>query len=211
MVKQCDADAAQCFVQFQRQRNIGIGGGGAAAGVIVGEDQPAGAALCGDADDVPCIYAYLCGITRTNLGGADTFHTRIQTNDVEFFVFFPFKQGFAVAGGGGGRREDRRILLNAFAVGTEERQDQRNQGSGIVPDAIDGLQFVGCGLQYSVERAEPLEQRMGDGIGIPPRDGKGEQELQHFVWCKRFKTGGFKTRPETLAVSFMLHTGASFR
>ncbi len=107
MIKQRDADSAKGLAQFQCQLDIGFGGGSAATGVIVGEDQPTGTALRGDADDVPRVYAYLRGIARTDLGRIETLHACIQTDDIEFFVFFSFEQGFTVVCGGCGRGEKR--------------------------------------------------------------------------------------------------------
>ena len=59
--------------------------------------------------------------------------------------------------------------------------EQAQKHRGGLPHALDLLKLVGPGREHLIEGAEPVQQPMGQGVHVHPRQGVGQQQLQHLV------------------------------
>ena len=88
-------------------------------------------------------------------------------------------------------------LVQAVVPGKAQHPvDQPGAGRA---DALHLGKLLLAGFQHGTEAAEPLDQRMGDGVGVFARDGKKQQIFQRLVLGQAF---------QAVALDAGLHAGA---
>ena len=65
------------------------------------------------------------------------------------------------------------------ALGRVRHRFERHRAR--LADAVHPLQLTRPGAQHVGERAEALQQRVGDRLGVTPRDRMEQEQLQHLV------------------------------
>ena len=119
----------------------------------------------------------------------------VQRKEQGFLLFCPGEAGFQVS------RQPLSSCQCTFGAGAAVLvvpahlgQEMQHPGAGRA-DARHTAEFFFTGFQHTGKAAEPLQQRVGDAVGIPAGVGDVEQIFQCLVGCEAFQP-------------VLLHTGA---
>lgn len=69
----------------------------------------------------------------------------------------------------------------AVLIITEQLRHQAQQHGGVFAHAVHPLQLRRRGFQHRAQRAETLDQPMGQRVHVPLGNGKHEQKFEHFM------------------------------
>ena len=181
MILQGDVHRAQRVPNLQRDPEVIHGGAGIPAGVVVRQDHRVRLMPQRIGDHLARIQRRLAdGALGQHLAGEHRL-VHVQADDHNGLHLLPRKE----------RRAELPRLLPAEeagpfppAVALIDRKDADQRGEQrrrVFADAGHLHQLLRPRVQHAGQGAEMLDQLVGQGIDVPPRDGVHQEELQHLV------------------------------
>ena len=95
-------------------------------------------------------------------------------------------------------------LTDTVAAG--DLPGQADECAGLLTDSIHLFQFVQRRFQHLMQTAEPGQQFMGNGIGIPPGNAEKQQQFQNLNISKAVQTFLAEALPKPSAMTSMDHS-----
>ena len=184
MVVEPDIQQLQRLAQTAGGPDVLPGGQSQTGGMTVGEIGLTGSALDDLFHDPPLIHQDDVHRPLTDPVAGQQLALGVGGEEIQRLHLQPYKAvaqyfGCLLCGSHRGARLDL-VSMEAAQNGGK----QLEQSGGVVADAHDLLQLLGSGLQYGVERAEPIHQLMGQGIHVPLGMGIEQDHLQQLVVMK---------------------------
>lgn len=181
--------------------DIGAARLGAARGVVVDEDHRSGTQIQCPADNLARVdRGFIDGtvpdmvVLDQPVSGVEVKHTHALDGEMRHIDGEVIDQRLPAAEHG---LADDLAARHAACCGG----DGLEGGGGVLAHAFHALERPGIGVHHPREAAELREQRLGDGFGVPARDGREEKVFEHLVIGERLCPAGQQSVAQTRAVT----------
>ena len=178
MVPQLDANRPQRPIELAGDQVILPGIAGGAVRMVVGQDQAAGTLLEGDFQNAADVDADGVYHSSGKLLAADDPLLTVKAQEQGLLIPLIKEVGHEIIPGIGSGGEIAKLRCPIHRAFLYDLRDQAQQQRGGGTDASYLKKLLFAGVKNLLERAEAFEESVGDGIGIPPRNGKLQQQLQ---------------------------------
>ena len=135
--------------------------------------------------------------------GSDHGFMHIQTDEHNGFHLLAGKERRAVFSRQRAIGQTRLFTPAILLIRCEHAHQRREQHRGAFAHAGHLLQLRRTRVQHARKRAEPIDQRVRQGIDVLPGNGVGQQQLQHLMRLKTFQLRGACPLAQPLSMPFM--------
>ena len=181
------------LVLFRRQR--------LAAGVVVDQDQGGGAVEERQARDFPGVDRGLVDGALGDDGAVDEAVGGVQAERQDAFPGLGAKAEADIVGDVLGGGDPEAAVHLRLEHPDEQLPDQPQEGGGGFPETRRLPEPLGGLEQDSGQGGEAVQQVPCQRLGVPARDGVGEEQLQQFVVGHRLPSSREQPLPEAVAVA----------
>ena len=194
-----DAQRAQQLFHLGGGQQVGPGGHRDAAGMVVGQVGAGTAAGHRLPGEFAAVDAHMVGRPLGDQHLPQRQALVVHGHQIAAFLLLGEEEGADIldAVGFGAKRAGAAFALLQLVVLFELAQRGDEPGAGRA-DALHLAEFLLAGVQHVAVAAEPLQQPVGDGVGVLAGDGEVEQVFQHLM-------GG--QAGQALPADPVLHTG----
>jgi hypothetical protein len=136
-------------------------------------------------------------------GTADHLALGVQTQEVDQLIPGCGEQGREIPARFGGVADYVPALRLGDTVAPRRLGHEFNEGGGDFSHARNVRQHLHRRVEYVAEGAEPVQQRMGGGVGVAPGHSVKQQQLQHGMVVKIIEPVVYEALAEPGSVTLM--------
>ncbi len=208
LVQQLTAETRKGFLQYIGNLDIRTGRNQESAGVIMGQNNPACMFGNRNFQNFPTVYIHLVRSAAGNFRAIQHLIAAVQTQHEQVLLPMEGEQRNNIGIQLFQRSQYGIFYAVAEHIAPANFRHQPQQNCGILSDAFNRFQFFHAGLKHRMETPKPVQQRMGNGIGILLRHGIKQQKFQNIHIVKSVQSGLQKSLPNPGTVSGMNSHGS---